>query len=366
MGRTSVATGMIGMAMLSTTGTSTARSLLAVAPSTAATNGNQTAVAVAEAALSSEHGSSLMGTNVCEGKKPLHADANAQDEYFKNVDCFVDTVIQTLEQAGANVTEGYNGELDVGDRVPITEPYWKAGLCPVNVHWHYGAEHLSVGEYDEAGKGPKPIVDDSTPTNTTILSKAGDEDVREGFQCHLYNESESRFTAEYDWKHCVGMRVGKTYEVHWPHSAAGACGTPNQYQTPFYDGVFCTDGVISLDPLNTYQKIGVQSQVYTIVNDETYYYPDLIRGMIVDGDYGTDVAMYTGSTTGTTRDNEVCSRFTPITWQVDRKCHLISASSFDKMCADMKAQRDDMSSDLYAHGSRELVADELAANNHQG
>ena len=35
------------------------------------------------------------------------------------------------------------------------------------------------------------------------------------------------------------------------------------------------------------------------------------------------------------------------------------------MCADMKAQRDDMSGDLYPHGARELVADDLAANNHQ-
>ena len=61
----------------------------------------------------------------------------------------------------------------------------------------------------------------------------------------------------------------------------------------------------------------------------------------------------------------ICSRFTPITWQVDRKCHLISASSFDKLCADMKSQRDDMSGDLYAHGSRELVADQFAANNLQ-
>jgi hypothetical protein len=55
----------------------------------------------------------------------------------------------------------------------------------------------------------------------------------------------------------------------------------------------------------------------------------------------------------------------PITWQVDRKCHLISASSFDKLCADMESQRDDMSGDLYAHGSRELVADQFAANNLQ-
>jgi hypothetical protein len=126
---------------------------------------------------------------------------------------------------------------------------------------------------------------------------------------------------------------------------------------------FCTDGVISLE--TSASQIGVQAQVFTIVNDEAYYYPDLIRGMIVDGEMGSDVAKYTGSTTGTSRDNEICSQYSPITWQVDRKCHLISASSFDKLCADMKAQRDDMSDDLYPHGSRELVDDSLAADNHQ-
>ena len=136
------------------------------------------------------------------------------------------------------------------------------------------------------------------------------------------------------------------------------------------------DGTIPVE-----QAVGVQAQVFTIVNDEAYYYPDLINGMIVDGplvgsvgSYGTDIATYTGSTTGTSRDNNICSRFAPITWQVgcvsvasrhaaiqhtqpsphctkpppptlpqvDRQCHLISASSFDKMCADMRSQRDDM------------------------
>merc|ERR1711907_571520 len=208
----------------------------------------------------------------------------------------------------------------------ITTPYYEAGLCAVNVHWHIGAEHLSEGEYDATGTGP-------TVTHA----------YREGFRCKKYDASDAKFTKPYDWKHCVDMVVGQTYEVHWPHSAAGACNTPYQYQTPFYDGVFCKDGIISLSPLNTFQKIGVQAQVFTIVNDERYYYPDLMRGMIVDGDYGKDIAYYTGSTTGTTRSNEICSRYTPITWQVDRKCHLISASSFDKMCADMKAQVDDMS-----------------------
>jgi hypothetical protein len=155
------------------------------------------------------------------------------------------------------------------------------------------------------------------------------------------------------------MKVGETYEVHWPHSALGACGTVNQYQSPFYDGVFCF--LTKLKSTNL--QIGVQAQVFTIVNDENYYYPNLMRGMIIDGDYGTNITHYTGSTTGTSRDNVVCSKYAPITWQVDRKCHLISASTFDKMCADMKNQRDDMSMDLYPHGARELVSDEFSANN---
>ena len=34
------------------------------------------------------------------------------------------------------------------------------------------------------------------------------------------------------------------------------------------------------------------------------------------------------------------------------------------MCKDMKSQNDDMSDDLHPHGSRELVSNSLAANNH--
>ena len=300
------------------------------------------------------------GTNRCEGKKPKHASVDEDgvgDYYFSNVDCMIDGLAQSLEQAGGDVTLGYKGDFDAGDRVPITTPYFEAGLCPVNVHWHLGAEHRSEGEFDEDGSGPYDI--------HALRRLAGK--VRLGSQCHHFNEKDSKFNTPFDWKHCVDMEVGQTYEVHWPHSAAGACGTVDQYQTPFYDGVFCNDGIISLDPLNTYMKIGVQAQIFTIVNDEEFYYPNLFGGMIVDPDasMGVEITKYTGSTTGTTRSNEICSRYTPITWQVDRKCHMISASSFDKMCADMKAQKDDLSEDLYAHGSREHTADEITANNHQ-
>jgi len=304
------------------------------------------------------------GTNICDGNKPKIA-------YFDNVDCLKDGVAQALEQSGTNVTKGYQGEVDTSAEVgpvqtatagtvhvlpgrqPITKHYWEVGLCPVNVHWHLGTEHLSVGEYDENGKGP-----------ATRRLAAGA--VRRGFRCNKYDANNPIFTTPYKWQHCdKAMQVGETYEVHWPHSAAGACGTPNQYQTPFYDGVFCKSGIISLNPANTMEKVGVQGQIFTIVNSEDYFYPNLISGMIVDGDMGQDISKYTGSTTGPSRSNTVCSTYTPITWQVDRKCHLISASAFDKMCADMKAMRDDMSDDLHAHGARELVLSKFAADNHQ-
>lgn len=283
-----------------------------------------------------------------------------------------DGVLDVMEQAGIDVTKGYVGDIVTG-RTPILTSFFEAGLCPVNVHWHLGTEHRSVGEFDEYGTGPecsgRPCSVVTSPCDVAPR-RLNDEvhevhEVRQGFRCHRYNENDAKFTTAYNWQHCKSMKVGETYEIHWPHSAAGACGTPYQYQTPFYDGVFCKDNIIHLDPLNTYMKIGVQAQVFTIVNDESYYYPDLMRGMIVDGEYGKDIGKYTGSTTGTKRNNEICSRFTPITWQVDRKCQLISASSFDKMCADMERQGDDMSGDMQPHGARELVADKLAANNLQ-
>jgi len=265
-------------------------------------------------------------------------------------------------QAGGNVTKGYRGDMDVGDLVPTTGSYLQSGMCPVNVHWHLGTEHYSLGEYDEHGDGPHGGPDDWP------ARRLAEGEVRDGFRCRHYDADDAKFTKEYAWEHCVGMEVGETYEVHWPHSAAGACGTVDQYQTPFYDGVFCNlsaEAFATLGAQDIAAAVGVHGQVFTIVNDEAYFYPDLIRGMVVDAsrDMGTEVTKYTGSTTGTSRDNEVCSQYAPITWQVDRKCHLISASSFDKLCYDMKMQRDDMSDDLHAHGSRILVDDAYVADN---
>jgi hypothetical protein len=289
--------------------------------------------------------------NVCAGAKLAFANKLCAD-------------LKVAPQAGANVTKGYVGNMDVGAIKPNTKKFFQSSMCPVNVHWHLGSEHYSYGEYDENGNGPngnQPLPD--WAKRNRFLSEGK---VRDGFRCHYYDAKDAKFTKPYKWQHCEGMEVGETYEVHWPHSAAGACGTVNQYQTPFYDGVFCNlkmDTFKTLAPQDIASAVGVQGQVFTIVNDESYFYPDMIRGMIVDKEMGKDIAYYTGSTTGDAINNTLCSQYTPITWQVDRKCHMISASSFDKMCYDMKMQRDDMSTDLHPHGSRELVNNDLAANN---
>ena len=61
--------------------------------------------------------------NVCAGAKLA----------FENKLCVDLEVVPP--QAGANVTKGYVGNLDVNGTVPNTNPYWKSGMCPVNVHW---------------------------------------------------------------------------------------------------------------------------------------------------------------------------------------------------------------------------------------
>jgi len=302
----------------------------------------------------------MTGSNPCDGQKALTQPA------LNNGDCFKDGVRQALEQAGADITEGFVGGVNSSIN-PINTPYYKTALCPVNVHWHLGAEHRSAGEFDENGTSPENhlLPEDENPEDARRLGAA-----RYGYACKHYKKDDPKFNVEYNWTYCKDMHVGETYEVHWPHSALGACGTPYQYQDPFYDGVFCgltAELLGNLTPQDIASAVGVQGQVFTIVNDEDYYYPEMIRGMIVDSEksMGQHITVYSGSTTGTSRNNQICSNYAPITWQVDRKCHLISASSFDKMCADMLQMRDDMSGDIHPHGSRQLVWKNLTANNQQ-
>merc|ERR1719502_1827993 len=111
-------------------------------------------------------------TNICEGKKP-------SSDAWKNFDCMKDDIVVAAEQAGADVTKGYVGGLNTTAE-PITDPYYFHGMCPVNVHWHLGAEHRSAGEYDENGHGPTS--DEDLQHRRKLAGK-----VRRGLRCHHYD-----------------------------------------------------------------------------------------------------------------------------------------------------------------------------------
>merc|ERR1711953_1502157 len=107
-----------------------------------------------------------------------------------NVNCWKDGVRQAGEQAGADVTKGFIGKIDT-NVTPITLPYFKTALCPVNVHWHLGAEHRSQGEFDEQGSSPKNhlLPEDENPEDTRRRLGAA----RYGYACRKYNSVDPAF-----------------------------------------------------------------------------------------------------------------------------------------------------------------------------
>jgi hypothetical protein len=144
--------------------------------------------------------------NVCAGAKLA----------FENKLCADLEVVPP--QAGANVTKGYVGNLDVNGTEPNIKPYWQSNMCPVNVHWHLGSEHYSYGEFDEYGNGPhgnipRPEWADRDLASTGTGDPEGEHQVPDGFRCRHYDATDAKFTTPYNWQHCKGMEVGETYEV---------------------------------------------------------------------------------------------------------------------------------------------------------
>jgi len=273
-------------------------------------------------------------------------------EALSDLECADDGV---RVQAAADVTPGSTGER-TAELWPIETSFSSEGMCPVNVHWHLGAEHRNTGTYDIPGEDWLPLIDPDYEE---------DPAVEPGNFCPDFNPEDPMFTTPYAFEHCSEhMRVGYTYEIHWPHSNLGACGTEWQYQTHFMNGVLCKANEARVSPEDAVAAvfddqtalIGVQAQVFTIVNDDAYDHPDWEMMGGWNTDLAEDVAIYQGSTTGQQDGNETC-RGTGgmVTWQVDRGCHLVSARAMDEMCRVMLEQRVDMSEDTHAHNARQTT-----------
>ena len=127
----------------------------------------------------------------------------------------------------------------------------------------------------------------------------------------------------------VGRRV--RCQALTSYTNAGPCG----FMSDGLGGLFCTG-------LPT--KVGVQGQVFVVVNDDldgdgvsdsdgAYEHPRLIEGMINED--SADIAKYIGSSTGTSHNQEICSPYR-VSWHVDRACNMVSAKTLDNMCKVMK------------------------------
>jgi len=217
-------------------------------------------------------------------------------------------------------------------------------LPQANVHYHIGAEHKSDYYKDDTD------------------SKAYDAHRRLGADRHLSASPRPGWMCAapasgelqaYTFQHCKGtVTVGKSYEIHYVHSSAGydAEHLKGADVDLMNDGLGgAANGRGMLNPMVT-----VQAQVFQVVNDGTANpkIDDMIHGWQTAG-VGANGVMYSGSTTGQSHTNSVCSPYA-VTWHVDKGCHKVSAASFDNMCA-MMVSTYKMDADLYPHGSRILL-----------
>lgn len=225
--------------------------------------------------------------------------------------------LEAEPQAPRDVSDGA-----VGHRVPkLNVISWDQiynNLTHVNTHFHLGAEHRSAGEYDIVQTNK--AVGGATP----------------GLFCST-SALQPQQLSSYNFQYCKDVKVGETYELHWVHSSNGVsvgAGLGGAFQRGLNPGV------------------AVQAQVYTVVNDANNLNDNLMRQFDRSIAPNADIKYYMGSTTGGSYDDTTCSPFT-VSWYVDTKCRLISASSFDKMCKDLKDLGAE--ADAHPHSSRKPV-----------
>lgn len=263
-------------------------------------------------------------------------------------------------QAPRDVSDGAEG-LKSGSFAPLNNKQ-RQKLGQTNVHFHYGAEHYSEGQYmnfetsqnrlhtaDKIGKDHVGLAQERQRRHTKrsglhepLAYEGGGAG---GWMCNASHHS----LDEYVFQYCRDVEVGKTYEIHYVFSGAGNGADINEHAS-LTDGLGqAANGRNLLNP-----HVTVQAQVFFIVNGGEYdpTFDDMVHGWqkTLASD---DSVMYAGSTTGTSHDNNVCSPYS-VSWHVDRKCHAVAAASFDKMCKDMK-EKYGLNHDLEPHGSRTLV-----------
>lgn len=227
------------------------------------------------------------------------------------------------------------GQLTPGENAPtaaVLNEIQAQAMFQTNIHFHLGAEHKSDSYNDGS-------FSDAYDTGEGSTSE------RPGWMCPTTGLSSAQLDDSYEWEYCKGdMHVGMSYEVHYVHSSAGKA---TQYQE---DGLASAAGGGKIaNPM-----VVVEAMVFQIIAGEEIDDADLAHGW--EHTPHEEALAYSGSTTGTGNDNELCSPYV-VTWHVDPYCHQVTAATFDNMCKQM-SELYGMKKDLKPHGSRILVSSE--------
>jgi len=186
-------------------------------------------------------------------------------------------------------------------------------LC--NIHFHRNAEHKSAAY--------STFVEDGSNSGWACQPPAAGRLEKEH--------------AEYEG--CSGIAEGDTIEVHWVYTS---CDTVTDGVKPMGSGLNACMTTMCPNP-----QLRVVAQVFVLQkNGELKFSDSPIK-------HNDPTVLYTGSTTGTSWNNNHCSPL-QVTWDVKKTCSTLDIDDFSKWCSNNKYN------DNHAHGVRDLVtSDEL-------
>ena len=185
-------------------------------------------------------------------------------------------------------------------------------LC--NVHFHRNAEHKAAAY--------------------STFVKDGDNS---GWACQ--EPAPGRLADKHaEYKGCEGIAEGDTIEVHWVYTT---CDINTHGVKPLGGGLNACLTTMCPNP-----ELRVVAQVMVLEKNGKEKFSD--KSPIKHSD---PTVVYTGSTTGTTWNNNHCSPL-QVTWDVKETCDTLDIDDFSKWCGHNKYN------EKHAHGVRDLVKSE--------
>ncbi len=181
-------------------------------------------------------------------------------------------------------------------------------LC--NIHFHRNAEHKSAAYSTYVKDGS-----------------------HSGWACKAPS-AERLAKHDVEYKGCKGIAEGDTIEIHWVHTT---CDIKAEGVKPLGDGLKACLTTMCPNP-----QLKVVAQVFILQKNGDLKFS---ASPVSPND---PAVLYTGSTTGTSWNNNHCSPL-QVTWDVKKTCSTLDIDDFSKWCSNNKYN------DNHAHGVRELV-----------